>query len=178
MENGLTKIQTLTEIQKLIDLLFQGNSLHDNIVYSMATYLNLPNFYLFMHYSISHVFPEFSDMITDFGIERNDVFHRNALITNDREYNNIIECLQDSYNCFIGIQNQVEKCIDSAIETKDKSYEDFIRDFNFNKVSLYIKQIKTLLNAAEQYASSGILPLFNENFKSYITLPEDLVKYN
>lgn len=176
MQQGLTNPKTLEQIQKLVDSLFQGNSLHDNIVYAMATYLNMPSFYLFMHYSISHSFPELADEITDFGILRNDVFIRGQLETNNKEYNNIVECLQDSYNCFIDIQKQVENCIDNAIETKDKAYEDFLRDFNFNKISLYVKQIKNLLEGSKSYASSGILPLFNNQFDSFIILPEIFIK--
>ncbi|WP_297419568.1 hypothetical protein [Clostridium sp.] len=179
MDNqGLTNPKILIEIQKLVDMMFQGNSLHDNIVYSMATYLCVPHLYEFMHYSISHEFPILADNITDFAILRNDVIHRGALVENNKTYNNIVECLQDSYDCFIEIQKQVEIAIDSAIENKDKAFEDFLRSFNVDKISLYIKQMKNLLDGAKSYASSGILPLFNRDFKKYIILPSKWVKYN
>jgi len=171
VKQGLTNPQTLEQIQKLVDDFFQANSLHDNIVYSLATYLNAQKFYSYFHYQISHVFPQLADEITDFGLKRGDVFTRGALTSNNKEYANIIGCLQDSNDCMIELQTQLEICIDSAIATRSKAFEDFLRAFNTDRMSAYRNQISLLLDGAKQFEDEGILSLFNSNFEDFVVIP-------
>ena len=168
MQQGLTNLKTVECIQDLVDLLFHGNAILDNVAYATDTYLNTPKLSAFIHHSISHILPLLADDITDYGKQNNDVFHRGAIPEESKEFTDIIDCLQDMYNLFLDIRKQVKLCIKTAIANDDTDFEDFLRDFNYNKLSIYIKQSKTLLEGAKQYKLDNNLADFNDDFEDYI----------
>jgi hypothetical protein len=170
---GLTSEATLKEVQKIVDMSFSGNSVIDNIVYQLATSLNTPDFYEYMHQVISHSLPiKFADAITDFMILRNDRIYRGALEESNKSYNNIIECLEDTFKIFDDISKQLSVAIDASIDNDDKPVEDFLRSFYVSIATLYWKQLKMLLEAAKRYDADGILSSFNKDFKSYLIITE------
>lgn len=170
--NGFISDVTLDECQKLVDLCFEGNAILDNIVYAMNILpLNTPKLYEFVHYSISHALPTtFADKITDYLLMEGSPVHRGAIPIHDKEYTDLISCFEDIQDIFLNIKKQVELTIDTAATNKDDGIEDFLRSFNVDIVSLYLKQSIVLLNAVKQYDEAGILPSFNKEFESYIII--------
>lgn len=169
---GLTSEETLTEVQKLIDMMFQGNAILDNVVYQMnVSPLNTPKLYEFTHFTLSHSLPSvFADAVSDFMMERNDRIYRGKIEGSNKIYSNIIKCFEDIVDVFEGINNQLSICIDSAIDNNDKPVEDFLRSFLVNVGTPYWKQAKVLLDAINQYDENGILASFNKDYESYLII--------
>lgn len=167
---GLTKIDTLKEVQKLFDMYFQANSLLDNVVYAFDIDFNMSKFADFLHLHISHEMPLLADKLNDFGRLRGDRFVRGALYANDEKYADEVTALNEVLQFFLEIEKQTDIAINTAIKDNMKVWEDFLRSFQVDEQVKYTHQINKFLQGLNEYIEYGIKPSFSKDFGTYITL--------
>lgn len=168
---GLTSTNTLTEIQKLFDMFFQGNAFFDRLVYVFDIKFNMPKFQDFLHHGISHKLPLDADALQEFGSLRGDLFYRGALTEEQKDYSSVSAALHDAVIFFAELEKQCGVAIHTAIDNGDLMYEDFLRDFEIKVIAPYEKQMIVLYTAAVDYERENAIVKFNNDFGAYI-LPQ------
>jgi ferritin len=172
----MTTISTMQEVQKLFDMYFQANSLLDNVVYALDVDFNMSKFADFIHIQISHQMPLLADKIEAIGSKMGERFRRGALNANNKDYVSPIEALEDVYNYFIEIDNQINKAIDIANNDKMKKWATFLDTFAIDDQLKYTHQMKKFILGIQDYNGDGIMASFAKDFGAYITLftPQEL----
>jgi hypothetical protein len=165
---GLTSEKTLQKVQSLFDEFFNLNSLLDRHVYLLDNKWNLPKYQDYVHHSISHAMPLLADLVQDFGSLRGDLFHRGMVPAHNEDYNSVSEMTQSYVMELAEVEKLCADCIYTAIENKDLMYEDFIRDFEINKVAPLIKQAVVFYNAIKSYEQENSIAKWNKDFTTYI----------
>jgi hypothetical protein len=165
---GLTKTETLSKIQLLFDKFFDANALLDRQVYLLDIMWNMPHYQDYIHHSISHLMPLLADDIQTFGSLRGDLFYRGIVPEHKETYDTVTALTEDYVSMLGDIESLCSQCILLASKNEDLMYEDFLRDFEINKIAKLTKQATIFYNAIRSYESSGNIFKWEDDFDSYI----------
>ena len=78
--------ETRDQLNELVRLSFDANSVVDNFAYNLA-YYDYPNIEGIVHELFAHKFPEFADILTNMMIELDARPLRKGINTHDKDYN-------------------------------------------------------------------------------------------
>lgn len=165
---GLTSEKTLNEVQKLFDKFFDLNSLLDRHVYLLDIKWNLPAYQNYVHKSLSHQMPLYSDIIQEFGSLRGDLFYRGQVPMHNEMYATVYEMTEAFVMELAETEKLCANAIKEAIANGDLMYEDFMRDFQIKYIAPLTKQAVVFYNAIKEYETTGNLMKWNKDFESYI----------
>ena len=165
---GLTKAETLAKIQLLFDKFFDANSLLDRQVYSLDIIWNMPNYQNYVHENISHLMPLLADEIQTFGSLRGDLFYRGIVPEHKENYDTVTALTENYVAELVDIESLCSQCILTAVKNGDLMYEDFLRDFQINKIAKLTKQATVFYNAIRSYETTGNIFKWENVFRSYI----------
>ena len=167
MKMGLTSEIALNEIQKLFDMCFHLNAKLDRQVYVLDIKFNCPKLQGYWH-NISHKFPVIADSIQEFGSLRGELFYRGETPIENKNYDRISDIFYDFAMDMADMEKQCNLAIDKCIETNNKFYEDFLRDFGFKTLAPYTKQATVFYKMAKDYENSGSQYKINRDFPSFV----------
>lgn len=165
---GLTSEKTLQVVQKLFDKFFDINALLDRQVYLLDIKWNLPKYQDYVHHEIAHLMPSLADDIQLFGSLRGDLFYRGKIDEHKEDYNSVSELTEKYIMELSNLEDLCRDAIKTASENDDIFYEDYLRDFSFNKVVPLTKQAVVFYNAIRMYEEKGNLEKWNKDFTSFI----------
>lgn len=165
---GLTSEITLESVQKLFDKFFDLNSLLDRQVYLLDIKWNLSKYQDYVHHHIAHKMPELADDIQFFGSLRGDLFYRGKVDEHREDYTSVHELTEKYVMALSEVEELCKESIKIASENGDIFYEDYLRDFSFNKVVPLMKQAIVFYNAIRSYENNGDLIKWNDDFESFI----------
>lgn len=135
-------------LNRLLQLLFDGNARIDNFVYNLS-YHHKNNLAEAMHKPVAHELPVWADMISDKMDELNARQVRYGLSDHTEELNTV-EVFEGLYNYFNSLRINVNKAIEEADDNGDAEVRIFLEDFLNNKVTRFYKQAEEWLDAAKR----------------------------
>ena len=165
--------ETRDQLNELVRLSFDANSVVDNFAYNLA-YYDYPNIEGIVHESFAHKFPEFADVLTDMMIELDVRPVRKSIETHDKDYNgDLLKIFEDNLSMCDDYRKAIIQVIEVAELNEDYEVkiklEEFLTMFNN-----YRKQASVWYKYAKRY--EGDYKSFDvhfEEFTKYISTSKD-----
>lgn len=165
--------ETREQLNGLVGLSFDANSVVDNFAYNLA-YYNYPNIEEIVHEYFAHKFPDFADFLTDMMIELDARPVRKAMEAHDKDYQgNLVKIFEDNLFMCDDYRRAIIQVIEVAELNEDYEVkiklEEFLAMFN-----TYRKQASVWYEYAKRY--EGDYKTFDvhfEEFTKYINTSED-----
>lgn len=165
---GLTNEKALIEINKLSDLCFEANAMADRMTYILDIKFNCPKLSEWLHKKVAHLFPKWVDKIQEYGSLRGDLFYRGMIPEQKQDYVNISTMFETLTMQVVEIERQCVKAIHISAETGAEGYEDWLRTFSVENISMLIKQATILYTMAKEYEKSGNTYKINKDFDDWL----------
>jgi hypothetical protein len=167
MAGSLVLPKTNDAINKIVKTAFDGNALFDNIAYNLDVIFNMPVANDIVHHKVAHWLPApFADDIQAYQSQRNTKPIRPIVDAQTKTYESIVECFEDGYKYFMGLENDFK----TAIKVADSEGDIASRIFLENKmidILPFIKQMQIWVGKAQICADSFNLDNFDANFESF-----------
>lgn len=111
--NSFSK-ETKETLNKLLGLMFQSNSIADNIAYALNCELDCPHASSLFHQGFAHMFPgdEFADKLSEIMIHEGVRPVRRPLHGDDDTYDNIVLAFEDCYRMMAQLKQETLDTID------------------------------------------------------------------
>ena len=159
--------ETRDQLNELVRLSFDANSVVDNFAYNLA-YYDYPNTEGIVHGSFAHKFPEFADILTDMMIELDARPIRKSIETHDKDYNgDLLKIFEDN----LSMCDDYRKAIIQVIEVAELN-EDY-------EVKIKLEEFLTMFNNYRKQASVWYkyAKRYEGNYKSFDVHFEEFTKY-
>lgn len=165
---GLTNDKALQEVQKLFDMCFDANSLCDRMVYELSLPYNMIEFSEWFHLNVAHKFPQWADLIQEYGDLRGDLFYRGAIPEHKENYSSVVDMMEAFVMKVSDIEKQCINALRVCAANGSEGYEDWLRNFNIDEISPMLKQATVFYNQVKAYAENRDIHKWNKDFKSWI----------
>ena len=159
--------ETRDQLNELVRLSFDANSVVDNFAYNLA-YYDYPNIEGIVHGSFAHKFPEFADILTDMMIELDARPIRKSIETHDKDYNgDLLKIFEDN----LSMCDDYRKAIIQVIEVAELN-EDY-------EVKIKLEEFLTMFNNYRKQASVWYkyAKRYEGDYKSFDVHFEEFTKY-
>lgn len=161
------------ELETLSGMLFTGNSIVDNMSYSLKTKFIMPRTSDIVHLHIAHILPLLSDEIVDYADSRGVKFYRPQVPSSKKEYDDIRYIFSDLQQYMVDTEKLICAVIDLAEEEKDRPTKIFLDKFliNFTK---YTKMSMELYDFVEKNGTTPKDCMFMDfSINHYMGIPSE-----
>lgn len=156
--------ETKTQLNELVRLSFDANSVVDNLAYNIA-YYDYPNIEKVIHEDFAHKFPAFADRLTNLMIKVNARPVRKGVDAHEEDYEgNLVKIFEDNLKMCDDYRMAIIQVIEVAELNEDYEIKIELEEF-LNSFINYRKQADVWYKYAKRY--EGDYKSFDVHFEEF-----------